>query len=70
MIRVRITNNKPELTHKSGSIGTRLRKEIIVKLKEDEFANEVRFMREMGYKKRMVVHRKNFQYLYKGIEFL
>ena len=68
-IRVRVTNNEPELIYKSGSIGTRSRKEIGVKLKDGEFPNAIQFMEVLGYKKGMAVHRKNLKYIYKQIEF-
>lgn len=69
-IRIRNTNNKPEIVIKLGSWGgSESREEILVEVKEGSFKTLVKAFGEMGFKKGVLCVRNSVVYEYKGIEF-
>ena len=69
-IRLRSTNNIPEIIVKIGEWGeNEQRKELSIFGKPGEFDTMVEIFGELGYKKGMLCERKSKVYDYKGIEF-
>jgi predicted adenylyl cyclase CyaB len=69
-IRLRVTNNIPEIVVKIGEWGgTEQRKELSVFTKPGEFDTLVEIFGELGFSKGMLCERKSKVYMYKGIEF-
>ena len=68
-LKVRTTDNVPEIVLKKGFWGARRREEIVLPLKTNSTKSALRFLTILGYNKGIIAIRDNYIFNYKNIEF-
>jgi hypothetical protein len=68
-VRIRITNNIPEIIIKKGKWFGTVREEVSVILEQNQLVNAIKLMSILGYKKGILGIRKIWRYDYKNVEF-